>query len=334
MAWVGHPSTEGTRSVFESLGLTPVEESVYLALLRRRQASVPEIAQQVGESLRVVRAAAERLEDIGFVSRLVGSGTRLVATRPDVAVNALVVRRTEEFTQVRRAAERMAEEFPPELLTTPDQLLEIVTGRAAVEAQFVQLVYGVRTELLVLDRPPYAQEVASENASEDELLSRNVSVRGIYAPEAFALPGAFEQAMASIAKGEQARVHGDVPLKLAIGDRSVALLPLASDRAVDAALVVRAPMVVSALVKLFELLWVQATPLPAWDPQQPPAAAADDLDLRLLQLLATGLKDEAIARELGVSVRTLGRRSSALLAALGARTRFQAGLQAGRRGLA
>ena len=41
-----------------------------------------------------------------------------------------------------------------------------------------------------------------------------------------------------------------------------------------------------------------------------------------------------IARELGVSVRTLGRRSSALLAALGARTRFQAGLQAGRRGLA
>lgn len=332
MAWIGQITRrEGVR-MFESLGLTPVEEAVYLALLRRPQSSVPEIAEQVRESLRAVRTASERLEDLGFVSRLVGSHTRLVATRPDVAVNALVVRRTEEFTAVRRAAERMAEDFPQEG-TRPDHLLEIVTGRAAVEAQFVQLTHGVTKEMLVLDRPPYAQEVASANVSENDLLGRGAAVRGIYAPEAFEAAGAFEQAMASVAAGEQARVHTEVPLKLAIGDRSVALLPLASERAVDAALVVRAPMVVSALVKLFELLWVQATPLPAWDPEQP-APDGDDVDLQLLGLLATGLKDEAIARELGVSVRTLGRRSSALLAALGARTRFQAGLQAGRRGLA
>jgi len=48
-------------------------------------------------------------------------------------------------------------------------------------------------------------------------------------------------------------------------------------------------------------------------------------------MLGTGMKDEAVARELGISVRTLGRRMSGLLEALGARTRFQAGLQAGRR---
>jgi sugar-specific transcriptional regulator TrmB len=310
-----------------------MEESVYLALLRKRQSTVPELAQQVGENLRVVRAATERLEDLGFVSRRVGAGTRLVATRPDVAVNALVVRRTAEFGAARRVAERMAAEFPQELLTSPDELLEIVTGRAAVEAQFVQLSHGVTNELLVLDRPPYVQEVAVANPPENDLLSREASVRGIYAPEAFELPGAFEQAMSAVAAGEQARVHTDVPLKLAIGDRAVALLPLANERAVDAALVIRAPMVVSALVKLFEMLWVQATPLPVWDPRRP-ASGGDELDLRLLGLLATGLKDEAIARELGVSVRTLGRRSSALLATLGARTRFQAGLQAGRRGLA
>ena len=77
----------------------------------------------------------------------------------------------------------------------------------------------------------------------------------------------------------------------------------------------RFPMVVSALVKLFELLWAPATPLPVGDPQQP-SPIGEDLDLRLLGLLGTGLKDEVIARELGISVRTLGRRLSALLAAL------------------
>jgi DNA-binding NarL/FixJ family response regulator len=50
-------------------------------------------------------------------------------------------------------------------------------------------------------------------------------------------------------------------------------------------------------------------------------------------LLAAGLKDEAIARQLGVSLRTIHRRTGDLLDRLGARTRFQAGMQAARQGL-
>ena len=45
-----------------------------------------------------------------------------------------------------------------------------------------------------------------------------------------------------------------------------------------------------------------------------------------------GLKDEAAARQLGVSLRTVHRRTSVLMAELDARTRFQAGLLAARRG--
>ncbi|MFJ9796588.1 helix-turn-helix domain-containing protein [Streptomyces sp. NPDC101145] len=52
----------------------------------------------------------------------------------------------------------------------------------------------------------------------------------------------------------------------------------------------------------------------------------------LLRLLAAGLKDEAIARRLGVHVHTARRRISRLLEALEARTRFQAGAQATARG--
>ncbi len=60
-------------------------------------------------------------------------------------------------------------------------------------------------------------------------------------------------------------------------------------------------------------------------------------DLRLgfllvLALMAVGMKDEAIARQLGMSPRTLRRRSQELLAELGAGNRFQAGVEAARRG--
>ena len=119
-------------------------------------------------------------------------------------------------------------------------------------------------------------------------------------------------------------------MKLAIGDERIALLPLTAGGTVDSALIVRAPVVVSALRQLFELLWRQATPLTGWQPETR-LDPTEELDDELLALFATGLKDEAVARELGVSVRTLGRRTARLLRALGVRNRFQAGIQAERR---
>lgn len=318
--------------MLEALGLTELEEQVYVALLGRRELAVSQVAREVKRGERTVAATVTRLEQLGFVTRLPGSPTRLTAIRPEVAVGALAARRTEELSAAVEAAHQLSDRFPKELRARPEDLVEIVVGRAAVSTRFVQLTRGVRTDLLVLDRPPYAQNVAAVNTSETDVLGKGVAVRGIYAPEAFDLPGAYEQAMAAVRAGEDARVHGAVPLKLAIADRCEALLPLAGDGVVDSALVIRAPTVVSALVQLFELLWAQAWPLAVWDGATAHGPDAH-VDRELLGMLATGMKDEAIARDLGISVRTLGRRIGRLLDALGARTRFQAGLQASRTGL-
>ncbi|MEV0841406.1 hypothetical protein AB0I55_17850 [Actinocatenispora sera] len=49
-------------------------------------------------------------------------------------------------------------------------------------------------------------------------------------------------------------------------------------------------------------------------------------------MLVSGLKDEAVARQLGWSLRTMRRRVQRLHQRLGATNRFQAGVQAARRG--
>jgi DNA-binding NarL/FixJ family response regulator len=52
-------------------------------------------------------------------------------------------------------------------------------------------------------------------------------------------------------------------------------------------------------------------------------------DARLLELLALGIKDEAIARLLGLGLRTVRRRIAGLMALHGVDTRYQLGLAIG-----
>lgn len=58
----------------------------------------------------------------------------------------------------------------------------------------------------------------------------------------------------------------------------------------------------------------------------------DGRDVHILSLLSAGRTDAAIARQSGISQRTVERRVRALMNQLGAATRFQAGVQAARRG--
>ena len=55
-------------------------------------------------------------------------------------------------------------------------------------------------------------------------------------------------------------------------------------------------------------------------------------DREILALMAAGLKDSAVAHQLGLAPRTLRRRIARLMALLHVQTRFQAGLEACRRG--
>lgn len=81
---------------------------------------------------------------------------------------------------------------------------------------------------------------------------------------------------------------------------------------------------------LFDAAWRSATDLAAYD------ATAAEIRLiapQVLDLLGRGVKDEAAARELGLSVRTYRRRVADLMTALGADSRFQAGARARELGL-
>ena len=179
---------------------------------------------------------------------------------------------------------------------------------------------------MVLDRPPYASRPGESDPRVRGLLNDGVVVQGIYSPDSLGVPGGVDEAYSAADAGETSRVHPQLPMKLAVFDRRIALLPLSVDQLVDSALVVHPCALLDALIEMFTLLWDQAVPVV-------PSVKADPTDARLMTLLAAGFKDDAIARQLALSSRTVGRRVAELMESLGARTRFQAGIHAQRRQL-
>jgi sugar-specific transcriptional regulator TrmB len=315
--------------ILDSLGVSAEDEATYRSLLERPRSTLTELTGPTGRGQAALRRSLSRLTELGLVSLVPGRPTRFLAARPDVAVDGLVARRQEEFERSRAAARLLLTEVPVEGRHRPEDQVEIVVGQAAVAAQFRHLQHQAEDEMLVLDRPPYAQDPGEPNPAEDPMLARGVSLRAVYAPEAFEVPGALELTASAMAAGEQARVHTNVPFKLVVVDLRTALLPLTDDQveSVESALVVHNPTLVAALGEMLELLWRVATPLVVASRAAAPGAPTDALDDEaLVALLAAGLKDEAIARQLGVSLRTVQRRISTVMQGLGARTRFQAGI--------
>ncbi|TDV43575.1 helix-turn-helix domain-containing protein [Actinophytocola oryzae] len=309
--------------MLEALGISNFAESVYRALLAAPGRTVTELALTVDKPVKATRRAVTELEENGLVTRAPGRPVRLLAARPDTAVDLLVARRQSELTALQVNARALAAQMSGP--RQPDELLEILVGRRAVGHRYTALVRNCERELLVIDRPPYAAPIEPAEEEVSTRLSDEVVVRGLYAPESLEPPGALEAVRRAIEKGEQSRMHPKLPMKLAIADRSVALLPLVLEDMLESAVVVRKCALLDALIVLFEMLWEQSSPVVPGPGAAPP-------DLGLLTLLAAGAKDETIARQLGISPRTVTRRVSELLDQLGARTRFHAGVMAARNG--
>ncbi|WP_410792110.1 transcriptional regulator TrmB [Kribbella sp. C-35] len=312
--------------MLESVGVEPSDEDAYRALLSAPGCGVRELAERLGRDEQEVVATIGRLEKLGLLTSTSDDPVRLLPTRPDVAVDALVAVRRAELDRVRAEARVLLSELSTQEQYRPENLVEVIVGQEAIAARFAQLLNGTSHQLLVLDRPPYAAQSAESDSTVRGLLGDGVVVHGIYSPDSLDIPGGVDEAYSAADAGETSRVHPQVPMKLAVFDGKIALLPLSVDQLVDSALVVHPCALLDALIEMFWLLWDQAVPVV-------PAAKADPTDARLMTLLAAGFKDDAIARQLALSSRTVGRRVAELMETLGARTRFQAGIHAQRRHL-
>ena len=317
--------------MLEAAGLGTVEESTYLDLVRRGPATVNELADRAGITLPRARRAVTGLHRKGLVHRTPPPHDLVVPVPPDLAVDHLIQRRREELERVRETAQQLvADTHERAASRRADRLVEIVPlGSAA----FDQVQRTARTEMRVLVAPPYASG-RRLNQTQLDRGPAGVVYRTVYGNEALEEPDFMATLATYVRAGEQARLTHVVPIKLAIADRTLALLPLDwTSQTPDAAVLVHPCGLLDALAALFESIWALATPLTLTGPDSVAALAEISAeDHELLSLLVAGLTDEAAGARLGMSRRTVVRRVQHLMGVTGARSRLQLGWRARDRG--
>ena len=155
-------------------------------------------------------------------------------------------------------------------------------------------------------------------------------VRKLFRPGVLLDPVATRHLRGMAEYGAQIKITPDEINETILIDRRVVIM--AGDRAHGdrGFSVVWDPGVVAAVASLYEVAWRAATDLDVYDRELTELRL---LAPRILTLLGAGCKDETAARTLSLSVRTYRRRVAELMAALGASSRFQAGVRARELGL-
>jgi DNA-binding CsgD family transcriptional regulator len=324
----------GVTSVLTALGLGPEDERVYQQLVPLSGGPLVDVARAVGTSVTRLREMLAPFVERGMVEL---EGGRLTVRPMPSLVAHLLQEQAESAGRAREDLHALAQSIPylvasafqpgsgqMENLGGLDG--ELSAGGNAL-ALLTELIESSQGDLLWWR--PDAWLLPRESAI-SVVVGRAVASgrrsRAIYPVRA--LREAPEVLQARARQGEQVRVIDEMPTRMFVIRGTHVVLPEPLGYADEPRLLVRQPAIVGALTLLFELFWDQATPLPDLDTQRPRV----DVRGSLLRQLAGGAKDEQIARTLGLSLRTVRRRVADLMIELGADTRFQAGVEAARRG--
>ncbi|MDH6451701.1 DNA-binding CsgD family transcriptional regulator [Streptomyces sp. SAI-126] len=235
-----------------------------------------------------------------------------------------------EISERRRTSIELAEVFEPFMTLSaqgaaPTHAITVLEGLDRINAALDLATEQCQKEMLTIQPSAnHPERRVIEGLERDRTLTeRGVRIRTLYQHTARYSPARIAY-MERFADGKvEYRTIDELVERLIICDESVAFLPVRDDRQV--ALELRHPGLVGYLIKVFEFMWSRAVPLSAGAPYETAPDGITDIQHSIAKLLVEGHVDEAIARRLGMNVRTCRAHIAKLATALGSGSRAQLG---------
>ena len=261
----------------KKLGLNDYEARVYLALMERETLSVSEISKLSKVPRVRTYDILDKLVSRGLASLKPGKYMKYSAIDFDTLGGKLtseVEKRYEEEKQtIEKVTMTLKRQYEPTLRKRERhengslEYIEIIKGSYQIHKRFMDLVNQAEKEILNFVKPPFskpAKETLDERVgSESEMIKRGVKVKVIYEIPTTReeLEWRIKDVANSMKDGEEARVIEELPLKMAVFDEKIVMLPLLDPISTDmsfTAQLVQHSALAKALKMLFESIWEKA----------------------------------------------------------------------------
>ena len=243
------------------LGLTSYEARAYVALLGRDSMTAAETARLAGLPRQRVYDVLSSLVEKGLASTRPGRAVKYSATSPEQALEHLLGVHRRQLADLERDTIAVIEELTPAYLagqehTDPLEYIEVLRDRNAINERFAELEAGIKSEILVFTKPPYATPVQEHDEGLD--IVRTHRARSVYEYSAFDDPAFAAGVRRYIDAGEEARFVPSLPLKLVIIDEQIVMFGIedpVAGRAVLTMIVVEHASLARLLKIAFDAVW-------------------------------------------------------------------------------
>ncbi|MEV7022786.1 helix-turn-helix transcriptional regulator [Kitasatospora sp. NPDC093558] len=329
---------EYTAALHAACELGETDTAVYGWVLEHRSVDLDGIVTATGLTRPAAEAAVERLQRAHLLHTSPDDPTTVFAVGPETAtaqlaapMEALIRDQQHRLATMQSRLRQFAPHYHRH--RSHGESIEVLESVQDVRNALNQASDRCRVEVLASQpgggaRVPEAMQEAL--VRDQAMLERGIRLRTLYHHTARFNGPSQAYVAAATALGASYRTAHELFGRLIVFDRELAFIPVKDDS--WGAVVIREPSTVAYLCEIFEQTWDRATPF-ADAASQGLEEVAHEIHETIVRLLAAGLKDEAIARRLGMSLRTTRRHIADILEELDAVSRFQAGVNAAARGL-
>ncbi len=286
-----------------------------------------------------VRTILDRLADLALLHPDWGDrGDTVAVVSPLAAMHRLIAQENNLLYQRQQFLRQSAHAFTAILSaygtrsddSRRERIAEQLDDLPAVWRRLQELAMSAKEQMLAFSpcgTMPGA--LASAGHIDSAALDRGVQMRTMFLETIAMEPDRLAYARELADAGANVRLVPKLPMPMVIVDGGAAVVPR-NRHSADGALVIHQEVMLAALQALFETYWDRGRPLRCG------LAEAEDFSVAeraVIRLLSTGAKDDAVARQLGTSVRTVRRTVSALMSRAGVNSRFAFGVYAAARDL-
>ncbi|EFG65022.1 regulatory protein [Streptomyces sp. SPB074] len=293
-------------------------------------------ALRSGRLKREELADAPCVLDLGLLAPDPAEPATLRPVQPSTALGRLLQPLENRILHNRKTAIALTETLEPFMALSghdpASQGVTVLDGLDRINSTLDQTVAECREELLTLQpgsgRAPNLLEDALRRV--EPFFGTGVRMRTLYHHTARHHPSTLAYVERTMPEGIEFRTMEQLPERLIIVDRRAAFIPISDDRKI--ALKIEHPGLVGYLAGVFDQFWSLARPWSEATPAPVPSGITST-QLSIARLLVEGHVDEAIARRLGMNVRTCRAHIAKLATTLGSGSRAQLGYLIAQSGL-